>query len=97
MPARAPATGGVLALTETYAPGWRRVGGNAEHVPVQGWMNAWPLQGDAAATLTYAPARRARLALYVFPFAAALGAGSIAWSLRRSRRIAAAGRMPSAR
>ena len=83
---------GVLALTETYAPGWRRVGANAEHTSVQGWMNAWPLDGAIDTTLTYAPAHRARLALYLFPFAAALGAASIAWSIRRSRRIAAAGR-----
>jgi arabinofuranan 3-O-arabinosyltransferase len=83
---------GVLALTETYAPGWRRVGANAEHTSVQGWMNAWPLDGAITTTLTYAPAHRARLALYLFPFAAALGAASIAWSVRRSRRIAAAGR-----
>jgi arabinofuranan 3-O-arabinosyltransferase len=93
-------TGGVLALTETYAPGWRRVGADAAHASVQGWMNAWPLEEGAtegSTALTYAPARRARLALYLFPFAAALGAGSIAWSLRRSRRIAVAGRTPSAR
>jgi arabinofuranan 3-O-arabinosyltransferase len=83
---------GVLALTETYAPGWRRVGANAEHTSVQGWMNAWPLDGAINTTLTYAPAHRARLALYLFPFAAALGAASIAWSVRRSRRLAAAGR-----
>ncbi len=60
---------GVLALTETYAPGWRRVGANAEHASVQGWMNAWPLDGAIDTTLTYAPAHRARLALYLFPLA----------------------------
>ena len=89
-------TGGVLALTETYAPGWRRAGGNDGHLSVQGWMNAWPVEGDTAAPLTYAPARRARLALYVFPFAVVLGAGSLVWSLRRSRRMAVAAREPSA-
>ena len=80
---------GVLALAETYAPGWRRVGANAEHASVQGWMNAWPLDGAIDTTLTYAPAHGARLALYLLPFAAALGAASIGWSIRRSRRIAA--------
>ena len=80
---------GVLALTETYAPGWRQVGANTGHASVQGWMNAWPLDGTSEAALTYAPAHRARLALYLFPFAVVLAAASIAWSVRRSRRIAA--------
>ena len=82
---------GVLALAETYAPGWRRVGSNAGHASVQGWMNAWPLDGAIDTTVTYAPAHRARLALLLLPVAAALAAMSIAWSVRRSRRIAAAG------
>ena len=88
---------GVLALAETYAPGWRRVGANDEHVSVQGWMNAWPLDGSIETTLTYAPAHRARLALYLFPFAAALAAASVAWSIRRSRRIRAAQAMAGLR
>ncbi len=87
-------TGRMLALTETYASGWRRAGANDGHSSVQGWMNAWPLETATpttltSATLTYEPAYRARLGLYVLPFGAALGAASIGWSIRRSRRIAA--------
>ena len=71
---------GVLALAETYAPGWRRVGANAEHASVQGWMNAWPLDGAIDTTLTYAPAHRARLALLrLFP------RSPPPWELRASR------------
>lgn len=79
---------GVLALAETYAPGWRRVGGNEGHLAVQGWMNAWPLPGPSEAVLTYAPAHRARLALAVLPAAVLLAALSIGWSVRRTRRRA---------
>ena len=77
---------GVVALTETYAPGWRRVGANDGHLAVQGWMNAWPADGALGTSLTYAPAHRARLALYVFPVAALLAAASIMWSVRGARR-----------
>ena len=52
-------------------------------------MNAWPLDGAIDTTMTYAPAHRARLALYLFPIAVVLAAASIAWSIRRSRRIRA--------
>ncbi len=78
---------GVLALAETYAPGWRRAGANAEHTSVQGWMNAWPVAGATTATLTYAPAHRARLALYLFPIAVLAAGASITWSVLRNRRL----------
>jgi len=74
-PTRFPVTlstggGTVVALAETFAPGWTAPGlaPAGDHLAVQGWMNAWRVPaGDHAGSLAYAPERRARLARLALP------------------------------
>ena len=64
----APASAGaVVALTETAAPGWQLPRAAGQRIVVQGWMNAWPLDGAVKGTIAYGPARISRLALYTLP------------------------------
>lgn len=78
---------GLVALTETYAPGWGSGAGDG-HGTAQGWMNAWT--GEVPTVLAYAPAARARQALLVTPAAALAAVASLVWFVVRSRRRAAA-------
>ncbi|MER7072450.1 hypothetical protein [Terrabacter sp. NPDC000476] len=84
--------GTVVALAETYAPGWTAPGLSAtRHRALQGWMNAWTVPaGVRNGSLAYAPARLATYALYALPFGLALGAVWVAvgvwWRRRRAAR-----------
>jgi arabinofuranan 3-O-arabinosyltransferase len=81
----------VVALAEAYAPGWTAHGAG-RHLAVNGWMNAWRLPAATTTTMSYAPARVARYALYVSPVAAL---AALAWLVAgyrwRARRRPPAG------
>lgn len=85
----------LLVLTETYDPGWKLTGlpKNAvtNHRLVDGYANAWLIEGGGELHLTveYAPARRSRLALFA-SMVAAVAAAAVAvrhgWRERGMRR-----------
>ncbi|MGV1003624.1 MAG: hypothetical protein ACOYEV_02415 [Candidatus Nanopelagicales bacterium] len=68
----------MLALTETYAPGWHANQPTAKHVVAQGWMNAWMQVPVGQLRMTYLPAYTARKALFVSVPSAGLG---LVWCL----------------
>jgi hypothetical protein len=64
--------GTYVALDESSAPGWtaQRAEGidSARKLPLQGWMNGWPVTASEGSTLlAYGPDRYAQLALKVSP------------------------------
>ena len=82
----------VLALAETYAPGWSAAG---EHLVVQGWMNAWAETDPRdQQTLVYGPARMARASLLALPPALLAAAAALAWHRSWHRRPRASRSQP---
>ncbi|MDQ1245694.1 MAG: arabinofuranan 3-O-arabinosyltransferase [Actinomycetota bacterium] len=81
---------GILALAETFAPGWSLKAVTDDHIAVEGWMNGWLVGPDGVTgTITYLPSMTSRKGLYLFPVAMLLAmiwtAGSLWWT-RRLRR-----------
>lgn len=73
----------MVVLTETFDPGWRLSDPppflTATHQRVDGYANAWLIDGTGTFDLTieYAPARRARLALVASMLAAVAALGTV--------------------
>ena len=87
-------TGTVLALNESYAPGWRAESATglstAARPKVQGWMNGWAAASTtASASLAYGPDRIAKLALLLLPVSLLC---AVVWLMTRRRVRASAGR-----
>ena len=81
---------GVLALAETFAPGWTLSKATTDHIAVEGWMNAWRVGAEGVTgTFIYQPSMISRKALMITPVAVLLAIiytiGSILWT-RRLRR-----------
>jgi arabinofuranan 3-O-arabinosyltransferase len=92
-PLTADGTGTVLALNESWAPGWRAESATGlvagTRPKVQGWMNGWATESTrASASLIYGPDRIAKLALLLFPVSLAF---AVLWLLSRRRVRAAVG------
>jgi arabinofuranan 3-O-arabinosyltransferase len=92
----------ILVQPESFAPGWALTGlprgWTARHVSVDGYANAWLIDGtgDANLTLTYGPTRWSRAALLVSMLGGvvvivAMGARQALRHRRRRRQIEAAG------
>ena len=96
------ADGGVVGLTETYAPGWSLTGlpagATARHVQLSGSQNGWVIAGlhgrPLDVHLTYAPAVTSRKALKIslltVPLMLAFLVAGFVWRRRRTRRAARA-------
>ena len=82
----------VLAMTETFARGWRLDGpadrpGEAAHVRVNGYANGWrvPWSGSYELTIEYRPERLARVARRLDLVLVPLGILALLWPRPRSR------------
>ena len=81
---------GVLALAETFAPGWTLSKAETDHIAVEGWMNAWRVGAEGVTgTFIYQPSMISRKALMITPITVVLAllftASSILWT-RHLRR-----------
>ncbi len=84
----------MLALNESFAPGWRAESATglatSARPKVQGWMNGWAtVSTTATASLVYGPDRVAKLALLLLPVSLLC---AVVWLMSRRRVRASLGR-----